>query len=496
MASDQLDELSILIRSRIPLVQVETLEETRIIRYLECASVREGWDFFTWTAADGLRKFPETEALSGTEVFRDALHCINDTLQRGVFAMFDVQPHLQDSVSQRLIKEIAMAYTSHPRTLVFIGGSVELSPDLARLSAKFSPELPNLERIREIYLEEAYRWLSDERGRKLIHPRDTEDLLLQHLAGMPEEDVHRLSLSAIQDDGQISLDDVRRVLDFKRQTLGKGGLIDFYTDSSSFEDVGGLTGLKSWLELRRAAFVGDEKKLGVDPPKGVLLLGVQGAGKSLAAKAVAGTWHVPLMRLDFGTLYNKFLGESEHNLREALKQAEAMAPCVLWIDEIEKGLASDASGAGDGGVSRRLLGTVLTWMAERTAKVFLVATANDVTQLPPELLRKGRLDEIFFIDLPGAASRKDILDIHLRKRKLDPAQFDVVQLAASSAGFSGAEIEQALVAAIYAANADNASPNTLHLLGEFHRTRPLSVLMAEKVMALRNWASGRTVSAA
>ncbi len=492
--SDQLDELSILIRSRIPLVQVETLEETRIIRFLEGASAREGWDFFTWTAADGLRKFPQTDALSGTDAFRDALHCINDTLASGVFAMFDVQPHLQDSVSQRLVKEIALGYGAKPRTLIFVGASVELPTDLARLSARFSPQLPNLERIREIYLEEAYRWLSEKQGRKLINPPDTEDLLLQHLAGMPEEDVHRLSLNAIRH-GRISLEEVRRVLEFKRQTLGKSGLIEFYADSSSLEDVGGLDGLKSWLELRRTAFVGDEKKQHVDPPKGMLLLGVQGAGKSLAAKAVAGSWHVPLIRLDFGALYNKFLGESERNLREALKQAEAMAPCVLWIDEIEKALASDGSGAGDGGVSRRLLATVLTWMAERTAKVFLVATANDVTQLPPELLRKGRLDEIFFLDLPNAASRRDILRIHLKKRKLDPAQFDVAQLAASCAGFSGAEIEQALVAAIYAANAGNEPPNTAHLLCEFHRTRPLSVVMAEKITALRLWASGRTVSA-
>jgi len=495
MSSNQLDELSILIRSRIPLVQVETLEETRVIKHLQEASTREGWEFFTWTAADGLRKFPDTDARAQTDAFRDALHCINDTLQGGVFAMLDVQPHLQDPVSQRLIKEIALGYEARPRTLVFIGGTLELSADLARLSARFSPKLPDLDRIREIYLEEAYRWLSEKEGRKLINPPETEGLLLQHLAGMSEEDVHRLSLNAVRH-GRISFEEVQRVLEFKRQTMGKGGLIEFYTESSSFQDVGGLDGLKSWLELRRAAFVGDDKSLGVDPPKGLLLLGVQGSGKSLAAKAIAGSWQVPLMRLDFGALYNKFLGESEHNLREALKQAEAMAPCVLWIDEIEKGLASDGSGAGDGGVSRRLLGTVLTWMAERTAKVFLVATANDVTQLAPELLRKGRLDEIFFLDLPDAASRKDILCIHLRKRKLEPARFDVAELAMASAGFSGAELEQALVAAIYAAHASNGSPNTRHLLSEFHRTKPLSVVMSEKIKALRDWASGRTVSAA
>ena len=214
----------------------------------------------------------------------------------------------------------------------------------------------------------------------------------------------------------------------------------------------------------------------------------------MAAKAIAGSWNVPLMRLDFGVLYNKFQGESERNLREALKQAEAMAPCVLWMDEIEKGLASDG-GTSDGGVSRRMLGTVLTWMAERTAKVFLVATANDVTQLPPELLRKGRMDEIFFVDLPDAATRADIFRIHLKKRKLDPAKFDLSQLAVAADGFSGAEIEQSIVAAIYEALATKQPLATQLLLAEIAHTRPLSVVMAEKVEGLRQWAAGRTVRA-
>ena len=287
---------------------------------------------------------------------------------------------------------------------------------------------------------------------------------------------------------------MQRVLKFKRDSVGQGGLLEFEMDSGNMTDIGGLGGLKRWLDRRRIAFTGDAAKLGVDPPKGVLLLGVQGAGKSLAAKAIAGSWNVPLMRLDFAVLYNKFSGETERNLREALKQAEAMAPCVLWVDEIEKGLASDG-GESDGGVSRRMLGTVLTWMAERTAKVFLVATANDVTQLPPELLRKGRMDEIFFVDLPDVATRADIFRIHLKKRKLDPAKFDLSQLAVAADGFSGAEIEQAIVASIYEALATKQPLSNQQVLGEIGRTRPLSVVMAEKVAGLRQWAAGRTVRA-
>jgi SpoVK/Ycf46/Vps4 family AAA+-type ATPase len=221
---------------------------------------------------------------------------------------------------------------------------------------------------------------------------------------------------------------------------------------------------------------------------------VQGSGKSLAAKAVAGSWNVPLLRLDFATLYNKYYGETERNLRQALKAAEAMAPCVLWIDEIEKGLAVD-DGA-DGGLSRRVLGTLLTWMAERDARVFLAATANDVSRLPPELLRKGRFDEIFFVDLPDAPTREEIFRIHLGRRKLAPAAFDVLALAAAADGFSGAEIEQAVVAAAYEAHAAKRPLDTALVAEELARTRPLSVVMAERVAELRAWAAGRTVPAA
>jgi SpoVK/Ycf46/Vps4 family AAA+-type ATPase len=230
-------------------------------------------------------------------------------------------------------------------------------------------------------------------------------------------------------------------------------------------------------------------------PKGMLLLGVQGAGKSLAAKCVAGAWQLPLFRMDFGALYQKYHGETERNIREALAAAEAMSPCVLWMDEIEKGIAADAGAEADGGVSRRVLGTLLTWMNERAARVFLVATANDISRLPPELLRKGRFDEIFFVDLPQAGGREEILRIHLRRNRQDPAGFDVARLAAASDGFSGAEIEQSIVAALYEAHAEKKPLDAAAIEREMKRTRPLSVVMAEKIAELREWARERTVPA-
>jgi SpoVK/Ycf46/Vps4 family AAA+-type ATPase len=228
-------------------------------------------------------------------------------------------------------------------------------------------------------------------------------------------------------------------------------------------------------------------------PKGMLLLGVQGAGKSLAAKVTAGSWRVPLLRLDIASLYDKYTGETERKLREALESAEAMAPAVLWIDEIEKALAS--GGDGDGGVSRRLLGHLLTWMNEQQARLFLVATANDVTALPPELLRKGRFDEIFFVDLPSPAVRRDILDIHLKRHGHDPARFDVDALVVVTDGFSGAELEQLVVAGRYECLADGSELETAHLVAEAARTRPLSVIMAEQIASLREWAAARCVAA-
>jgi ATP-dependent 26S proteasome regulatory subunit len=492
--ADTLHDLALIIRSRCPLVQIETREETRMMKLLERVANLEGWPLFVWTIADGLKRVPRSDVVTQTYEFNDALRHIDKTPQNGVYTMIDAQPYFDNPVNVRLVKEIAQEYHKTARTLVFVGAKLELPTDLARMSARFHLPLPDVAEIREMFRDEAQLWQRTEGRGVLKGDQQAVELMVQHLSGMCEEDARRLVREAVRDDGLINFDDVQRVLKFKRDSLGQGGLLEFEMDSGNMGDIGGLSGLKRWLDRRRIAFTGDAAKLGVDPPKGVLLLGVQGAGKSLAAKAIAGSWNVPLMRLDFAVLYNKFHGESERNLREALKQAEAMAPCVLWIDEIEKGLASDG-GESDGGVSRRMLGTVLTWMAERTAKVFLVATANDVTQLPPELLRKGRMDEIFFVDLPDAPTRADIFRIHLKKRKLDPAKFDLAQLAVAAEGFSGAEIEQAIVAAIYEALAAKQPLNTAHVVAETGRTQPLSVVMAEKVGALRQWAAGRTVKA-
>jgi SpoVK/Ycf46/Vps4 family AAA+-type ATPase len=280
------------------------------------------------------------------------------------------------------------------------------------------------------------------------------------------------------------------VLAGKYQLLNRGGTLTYEPDTAKFADVAGMQNLRTWLTSRKPAFDGSAPEL--DPPKGVLLLGVQGCGKSLAARAAAGIFGVPLVRLDFGALYSKWSGESEKNLRESLDSAQALAPCVLWIDEIEKALAD---GEGDSGTSRRVLGTFLTWLAEQRARIFVVATANDISALPPELIRKGRLDEIFFVDLPDDAARAAILAIHARKRSVSLSPQEVLALAKRSGGFSGAELEQAVVAALYSARASGHPVTAISIAHELQATKPLSVVMAEKIEALREWARDRTVPA-
>lgn len=491
---NSLSDLDTLIAQGTALVFIETLEDSRILHHVGVLAHERQTPLFTWNAAGALTCSIPLDHPPQTKGIQEALAYVKRDIRAGLVVILDPQPHLKDPAVLRLLIDLAQDTQGTSRTVMLVGDHLQLPDHLRRVGKYFTPPFPDSELIREIYYEEVYRWLWEDRGRKFMKPGDMEDKLVRHLAGLNEEDVRRLLAESIRDDGRLTLIDLKRILNFKRENSGKDGLIEFGIETQGLDLVGGLNHLKQWLELRRATFTGERADQAIDPPKGLLLLGVQGAGKSLAAKAVAGSWHVPLMRLDFGNLYSKWLGESEHNLKEALRQAEAMAPCVLWIDEIEKSVAN-GSGDADGGVSRRILGSLLTWMSERRAKVFLVATANDVSRLPPELLRKGRFDEIFFVDLPSQAVRRDIFAIHLGKRNLDPRFFDLGNLARASEGFSGSEIEQVIIDGMYRALGARENPGTDHMLKELSVTSPLSVVMHEKVASLRAWASGRTVPA-
>ena len=445
---------------------------------------------FRWSVTEGLRRLDidmgaQLHNAEPTNVLKH-IHAIETP---AIYVLLDFHPYLADPVNVRLLKDIAVESPDGSRTVVLVSHELAIPPELERLAARFEMSLPNDNERAMIIARVVEEWNSVNPGNVKIDPQ-AQALLVKNLGGLTRADTERLAHGAVFADGAITASDLPEVMKAKYQLLNRHGVLTFQYETAQFSDVGGLKNLKAWLEQRRDALSGSIA--GLEPPKGVMLIGVQGCGKSLAAKAAAGILNVQLLRLDFGALYNKFHGETERNLRESLQQAEVMSPCVLWIDEMEKGLAADS---GDSGLSRRVLGTFLTWMAEKEQSVFVVATANDISALPPELVRKGRFDEIFFVDLPDSPARANILHIHLGNRGHDPKTFDLPALMRASEGFSGAEIEQGVVSAMYAANAVDSSLSTEQLLAEFKRTRPLSVVMREKIEGLRRWAAERTVPA-
>jgi SpoVK/Ycf46/Vps4 family AAA+-type ATPase len=499
--------LAVLIKSHFPILVVETQEERRALELLKIISGADHHRLVVWTATDGLKEHVASGQITSAEGWsvadtrnapdnptldpEDMLAAVLKNTRRSVIALVDFHPYIGNPRIVRYLKEIAQNYEVNGNTLVLLSHAMEIPTELKSLCARYALTLPDEHKLRQLVLDEAKVW-SLKNKQKLKADKDALELLIQNLRGLSLSDATRLIRNAINNDNAITHSDIPAVQAAKMQLVGKEGMLSFEYETAGFADLGGLTRLKDWLQRRKQPFLAASGKAGHDVPKGMLLLGVQGCGKSLAAKCVAGVWGVPLLRMDFAALYNKYIGETERNIREALKAAQMLAPCVLWVDEIEKAIAG---GGDDTGTSRRVLGTLLTWMAENSAPVFIVATANDVQSLPPELLRKGRLDEIFFVDLPDVATRRDILAVHLRKRAMPVENFDLNVLAEASDGYSGAELEQAVVSARYAANGGQQPVNTAHVLAELQQTRPLSVVMAEDVAALRQWAAGRTVPA-
>jgi SpoVK/Ycf46/Vps4 family AAA+-type ATPase len=507
----QTNDLEVLLRSRVPIIVVDSRDESQVLKGLARACTLRaapavarapgaapalashgGLPLFQWTVTDGLRRLdlevgPPLRTLAEP---LEILKHIRATTLAGAYALLDFHPYLHDPTIVRLLKDIAQDYERCARTVVLISYASEIPHELEHLSARVTLALPDRDERRALVEEVARQWMrANPRQAVKVDPHALE-LLVENMSGLSAADTQRLARKAIFDHGAIEASDVPMVMRAKYEMLNRTGVLRYEPDSARLADVGGLANLKAWLEKRCAAFDGSAP--GLDAPKGVLLLGVQGCGKSLAARACAGIFNIPLLRLDCAALYDKYVGESERNLRESLASAEVLAPCVLWIDEIEKGFASADS---DGGATRRVLGAFLTWLAEKSSRVFVVATANDITALPPELIRKGRFDEIFFVDLPNLDTRAEILRIHAAKRGIALDAAALSTLAHACDGFSGAEIEQAIVASLYSAHAQHRNPEAALLAAEIAATRPLAVVMAESVAELREWAKDRTVPA-
>jgi len=490
----ELSELAALIRCGSSLLVIESHDEphaSNLFRELQRSLNRP---LIEWSAARGLYWVERERLLAASLKEPDkALTHLAQRDDRPIVLLLDFHPYLNDPVVVRLLRESARAGSegSGP-TLVLVSAELELPPELARLARRFDLHVPDVETLAGMVRSEADRWGHQRGGAGAEICQKALKQLINNLSGLTMKDARRLARNAIFDDGVLDHSDLQPLMRAKFDLLSPGGILNFELETARFSEVAGMSNLKRWLKLRSEVFAAPEPPPGLESPRGILLLGVQGCGKSLAARAAAGLFGVPLLHLDFGALFNRYHGQSERNLRQSLQAAERLAPCVMWIDEIEKGLASSDS---DGGTSKRMLGTFLTWLAEHRSRVFIAATANDVTSLPPELMRKGRFDEIFFVDLPDAATRREVLGIHLERRELKSQLFPLDELAAATEGFSGAELEHLIVSALYAAHAGAEPLATDHLMAEVERTRPLSVLRREEISALRRWAAERTVPA-
>jgi AAA+ superfamily predicted ATPase len=488
------DELALLVNSRNPIITVESGEEQRFTALLEQVATRLNVPLYVWSVTTGLGKSGGA-ALYNSDQPEQALANIGTVQGDGIFLLKDFSRYCDNDRISRRLRDLADGFRTSRRSIVILAASITLPTELATDVVDFRLGLPSGEEL----VGGVARTLSDlNTTQRIPNQLDGLDLmqLAKNLTGLGEEEAMRVLRQCALARGQADAGLLDDALEAKRQALHTDGLLESVKRDASFTDVAGLHHLREWVAKRKSAWTPEGQRFGLVPPKGVLIMGVQGCGKSLAARAVAGEWGYELARLDAGALYDKFVGESEKRLRKALDLAQKLSPVVLWIDEIEKAFASaGSSGDADAGLSQRLLATLLTWMQDRESGVFLAATSNNITVLPPEMLRKGRFDEIFFVDLPNEPARAELFALHLRKRGRDASGFDVGKLAASTDGFSGAEIEQAIVAGLYTAFNQKQQLSTEILLGEVKATQPLSVTRAEEVAAIREWAKTRAVGA-
>ncbi|WP_432976422.1 AAA family ATPase [Dactylosporangium sp. CA-233914] len=504
-------DLAQLLKARFPVLYVESYEEHRVLGELaavaaDAALVRTPRPVWTWSATSGLLQ-PDGVAVQYTTEPDNALEAVLRIQQPGLFVFRDLHNSLGGDVPVlpsvvRRLRDIAAAFKAGaaPRTLVVVAPVLRIPPDLEKDVTIVDFPLPSEAEIRGVLEAMIAGNASSGRIRIELDPIGREKFA-KAAAGLTLNEAENAFARAMVNDGVLNLGDLDIVHEEKRQAVRKAGVLEYVDADVRLDQVGGLENLKRWLAKRDNSWLAAAAEYGLPAPKGVLITGVPGCGKSLTAKAVAAAWGLPLLRLDIGRVFSGLIGSSEQNMRAALRTAEASAPCVLWVDEIEKGFSSSAS--NDGGTTNRVFGTFLTWMQEKTGSVFVIATANDIERLPPELLRKGRFDEIFFVDLPSRAERASIWGVHLRRRLARPAVQGALRLDEAllrevctlSAGYSGAEIEQAVVAALFDAFSERRPLHREDILRSVAGMVPLSVTQAEKLGALREWARTRAVAA-
>ncbi len=547
--SDTLNRLKVLINSSTPIVVMETSEETLAVNMVRSACSELNMAVFEWTIADGLVRSgsnaPVTQAAhatsgwqtvrapqartalspSGSEAERltravmsslgsegaaaatagsiyntrepvQALANMESMTVEAVFILKDFHRHMDDPVVVRRLRDVGQKFSANRRTVIITAPEIAVPAELCKLVEYFDLPLPDLDRLHEI-IKDTYTRLSKTYTLKLQLDAAGVDAMAANLRGLTEEEADRAVSQALVTRYALCPETITDVLETKKQLLRHSGMLEFIEASDNMAAVGGLENLKHWLAQRRGAWEDSARAFGLEPPHGVIILGVQGCGKSLCARAVAGEWKLPLVKFDTSAVYDKYIGETEKRIRKVFQVAEGLAPCVLWIDELEKVFAGSGpdSASADAGVSSRLLASFLSWMQDRKSPVFVAATSNNVKVLPPELIRKGRFDELFFVDLPNQAERKQIFSIQLTRRKRNPAEFVLDQVAAAAEGYSGAEIDAAVQGGLYSAYSEKKQLTTQSLLDALRTTVPLSTTRAEEIAELREWARTRAVPA-
>lgn len=484
-------DLKSLFQSFHSLIVIETVEEERVRSLIGEVAGDLRMPMYEWSVSEGLHRV-HGATVEATQDPLAMLKHIRTELQapEAIFLLKDFSTHLGSPNTSRLLRELAQKFQATRSTFVLTGDPVELPKDLDDLSIRFALELPDEEELRRV-IRTALDVMGSRKQIRVDLSREDAQRLVHALSGLTVNQARQVICQAIAADDALTADDIQLVIRSKGEIVQRGGILEFYpADENNFE-IGGFSRLKAWLDSARLGFTREAREMNLDAPKGILIVGVQGCGKSLAAKFIARQWQLPLLKLDAGRLYEKYVGESEKNFRRATTMAAAMAPVILWIDEIEKAFAQAGSAESDGGLSQRLFGSFLTWLQEKRAEVFVVGAANDLMRLPPEMLRKGRFDEIFFVDLPKREERISIFGIHLRLRNQDPGRFDLERLADATEGYSGAEIERAVISALYRALQKKTIPSSELILESVQSTVPLSVSRREDIERIREVAKGR-----
>jgi len=508
----QKDEIKVLIKARYPIIWLVTSEELRATEILKTVAEEDGRDIYVWDIDRGLndstenKREDEKQDFENTRSPEQALDKIK-TLPNNrpnIVIFYDLHHYLDENnpLVIRKLKNLAFFLSNIKTNIIIISPELVVSPDLEKIITIIDLDLPGYDILERCY-NEFIRYIKKLKATQNIQVELEVDYtenfkkdLIKAAQGLTTREFNNVLSKCIVEKRRIEKD---VVLAEKKQAVRKSGALEFYETNEDIKSIGGLDSLKKYILERSDCFNDEALDFGLPIPKGILLLGIQGCGKSLACKAISSLWGLPLLRLDISTVFNSYVGASERNIRESIKLAEAVSPCILWIDEIEKGLSgSQSSNFTDGGTTSRIFGYLVTWMQEKTKPVYLVATANDVSQLPPELLRKGRFDEIFFVDLPTEKERKEIFNIHLNKKSnakndIKIENFDLNKLSSGSLteGFSGAEIEQAIIDGMYKAFAEQNKLNNDYIIKAIEQTKPLSITMKEDIVSAREWAQNR-----